>query len=406
MADLELKPYLISFSVTARCDLSCPHCFMDAGSSQEELGFEEIERILTEVARFSPYSMLILTGGEPLLRKDIYSLVELASRLGFVTVLGTSGRFLSRDAAERLSERGLKGVSVSVDSVSPGYHDSFRGSPGSWERALEALRISRELGIDTQMNVTLTDRNADQVEELVELGVELRVRAVNFFFIVCTGRAARSFISVETYGELLRRIAELSLREKRLIVRARCAPHAFRFFPQEGIPVGGGTRGCPAGRFYVRIDHQGVLYPCPYLPVSAGSLRESTFETLWRNSPLLLRLRGEDYEGRCGVCRYRLICGGCRARALTETGNLMGSDPLCDYEPVASEDPLPPPEPEKDGAELRWTPEALERIERIPFFLKRIIVSLIERRAREEGLDTVTPEFLERVRRAFHDGDS
>jgi len=379
---------------------------MDAGNSREEMEPEEIEGILREIARFSPYSMLILTGGEPLLRKDIYSLVKLSSQLGFVTVLGTSGRFLTKEAVERFSESGLRGISVSVDSVNPDYHDSFRGSPGSWERALKALRISREFGIDTQMNVTLTDGNADQMEELVELGVQLGVRAVNFFFIVCTGRAAKSFISVETYGELLRKIAELSLREKRLIVRARCAPHAFRFFPAEGIPVGGGIRGCPAGRFYVRIDHRGTVYPCPYLPVPAGNLRESSFESLWKNSSLFLKLRSEDYGGRCGICRYRLLCGGCRARALTETGDLMGSDPLCDYDPPSFEDPLLPPEPVADGAQLRWTPEALERIERIPFFLKKIIVPLIERRAREEGLDTVTPEFLERIRRTFYGGDS
>ncbi len=407
MAVLETKPYLISFSVTARCDLSCPHCFMDAGCSEDELTLGEIERILAQVADATPDSMLILTGGEPLLRRDILEIVETASGLGFIPVLGTSGRFLKEDLAERLREKGLKGVSVSVDSVDPEHHDSFRGSPGSWRRAVNALRVSRAAGIETQMNVTLTDSNADQLEELIELGVDLGVKAVNFFFIVCTGRASRSFISTETYGELLVKIGELSLKERRTIVRARCAPHVYRFFPERGLPVGGGTRGCPAGRYYLRIDHRGILYPCPYLPVPVGDLRSSPFPELWNSSPVLRKLREESYGGSCGLCKYRLICGGCRARAFTETGDLMGGDPLCDYTPSGVEEPVPLKTEEKEeGFELEWTPSARERIERVPFFLRRIIIPMIERRAKEEGLKTVTPEFLERVRRAVYGGDT
>jgi len=171
MAGLEFKPYLVSFSVTARCDLSCPHCFMDARRNSAELTLREVKEILRELAEFSPYSLLILTGGEPLLRGDIREIVSFSSQLGFVTVLGTSGRFLSRELANALAQEGLRGVSVSVDSADPQYHDSFRGSPGSWKGALSALQNAREAGIETQMNVTLTDQNADQLEDLIELGI-------------------------------------------------------------------------------------------------------------------------------------------------------------------------------------------------------------------------------------------
>ncbi len=406
MESIALKPFLISLSVTDRCDLSCPHCFMEAKLRSEDLPFSEMERILRNLAVFNSQAMLIITGGEPLLREDIDSIVALASDLGFITVLGTSGRFLTLKKAEILKGKGLKGISVSVDSVNPNFHDNFRGSPGLWKRAIEALKIAKALGIETQMNVTLTDQNADQLEDFVKLGLDLGVKAVNFFFIVCTGRAAKSFIKVNTYGDLLKRLQEISLKESRVFVRARCAPHLYRFFPEKKLTVGGGMKGCPAGRHYVRIDSFGNVYPCPYLPISVGSIRNTPFKEIWESSPVLEQLRKNTYGGKCGLCRYRQLCGGCRARAFSTFGDIMAEDPLCDYEPQGKEDILVLEEKERTSFKLEWTKEAKERMESIPLFIRGIVISIVEQKAREEGIRKITPDFLKRIRRSFNEENS
>jgi radical SAM protein with 4Fe4S-binding SPASM domain len=395
-----LKPYLVSFSLTSRCPLSCPHCFTDAGREGYDMPMEEVRRVLRDLRDLSPFSMVILTGGEPLLRDDLEEIVSLSSGLGFVTVLATTGLGFSRERLERLKEAGLKGVSVSLDSADPEFHDGFRGVKGSWERAVEVLKACAEAGVDAQINTTLTDQNVDQIERIRDLALELGVRVLNFFFIVCTGRAARSFISVENYGKALRKIGELSVKERRIMVRPRCAPHVYRFFPDHGLPVGGGTRGCPAGRFYLRIDERGRVYPCPYTPLAVGDLRRESLSWIWESSEVLKKLRSEDYSGRCGVCKFRVLCGGCRARALTESGDLMGEDPLCDYRPSGTEEPIRYEVNAGEGFELVWSEEAKERIRRVPLFLRSIVVKLVERMAKEEGVREITPEFLEKVRRS------
>ncbi len=394
-----VKPYLLSLSVTSRCPLDCPHCFMDARRQGHDMHPEMVAKVLGDLKDLNPFTMVIITGGEPMLRKDLEDIVKLSSDLGFVTVLATTGIGFSEERGKRLVEVGLKGVSVSVDSVDPHFHDSFRGVKGSWKRAIETLKICKDLGLETQINTTVTDQNLDQIEEIRDLAVDLGVKILNFFFVVCTGRAVRSFISSERYEEALRRIGNLALRERRVMVRPRCAPHIYRFFPEFDLPVTGGTRGCPAGRFYLRVDERGRVYPCPYLPVVVGDISRETLREVWEGSEILKTLRGEDYSGRCGLCRFRLICGGCRARALTETGDLMGEDPLCDYEPEGTEEPVPVTDHGDDSFTLPWSEEARERIRRVPLFLRRVVIRIVERMATEEGVDVITPEFLEKVRR-------
>ncbi len=372
---------------------------MEAKRNPTDVEIESITDILTRLRQISDESMLIITGGEPLLREDIDEIIRIASDKGFITVLGTGGVPGSGERMGILKRKGLRGVSVSLDSPEPQYHDTFRGSPGSWKTAMQTLESAKEAGLETQINVTLTDGNWQSVEDMVELGVRLKVKAVNFFFIVCTGRASKTFISTRNYGEALKKIIDLSLRERRVMVRPRCAPHVYRFFPKRNIPVMGGMRGCPAGRYYIRVDHRGNVYPCPYMPVSVGNILREDPEDIWFKSPLLQKLREENYSGKCGVCEFKFVCGGCRARALTDLGNPMGSDPLCDHEPQREES-IFLSDTGKVEMSLKWSKEAVERVERIPLFIRSIVINIVEKKAKEEGLKEITPEFLEKVRRA------
>ena len=394
-----MRPFLVSLSVTSKCPLSCPHCFAEAGPRGTDMPPGMVKRVLDQIRDISPFSMVIITGGEPLLRDDVEEIVSWTAEAGLVPVLATTGIGFSEERGRRLKDAGLSGLSVSLDSASPGFHDRFRGVNGSWERAVDALKVGRSIGLETQINATITDENAEEIEDLVDLGADLGVRAVNFFFVVCTGRASRTFVSADVYPKVLERISRMAVSERRVMVRPRCAPHIYRFFLDRGIPVGGGTRGCPAGRFYLRIDELGRVYPCPYMPLPVGDLRKENLEEVWEGSEVLRTLRTENYSGRCGVCRFRVVCGGCRARALTETGDLMGEDPLCDYIPEGIEDPVRPETKEDQGFRLRWTEEARKRIEKIPLFLRSVVVRIVERVAEEEGVEEITPEFLEKVRR-------
>ncbi len=394
-----MRPFLVSISLTSRCPLSCPHCFAEASPKGTDMPPDTVKRVLYQIKRLSPFSMVILTGGEPLLREDLEEIVSWIAEAGLFPVLATTGIGFSEERGKRLKDAGLSGLSVSLDSASSGFHDRFRGVKGSWERAVETLKVSRSIGLETQINATITDENAEEIEDIVDLGAKLGVRAVNFFFIVCTGRAMRTSVSTRVYPKVLERISRIALSEKRVIVRARCAPHIYRFFPEKGLPVGGGTRGCPAGRYYLRIDELGRVYPCPYMPLPVGDLKKENLEEVWERSEVLRTLRTENYSGRCGICRFRVLCGGCRARALTEVGDLMGEDPLCDYRPEGVEEPVRPETGEGRSFKLRWTEEAKRRIEKVPLFLRSVVVRIVERVAEEEGVSEITPEFLERVRR-------
>jgi radical SAM protein with 4Fe4S-binding SPASM domain len=198
---------------------------------------------------------------------------------------------------------------------------------------VNALRAAKEEGLETQLDITLTDRNWKEIDGFVEFGAGLGVRAANFFFLVCTGRAMKTTLSTENYDSALRQITTVSARERRLMVRARCAPHIYRMLHQGGFPVSTGTRGCLAGRSYMGIGPEGNVSSCPYMSLSVGNIKEQSLTDLWENSPILNQLRQGVYHGRCSVCEYKEICGGCRARALAINNDLLGEDPLCTYEP-------------------------------------------------------------------------
>lgn len=395
----EYKPYLVSWNLTGRCNLFCPHCYLDANSRlempREELSTEEARFVIDELSYLNSHIMLIMSGGEPMLREDIFEIVRYASDAGFVVVMGSNGTRLTKENLRLLKDAGLKGVGISVDSHDLRYHDSFKGVDGAWDMAISALKNAKDIGIETQMDVTLTDKNIHEIWELIELGVSLSVKVVNFFFLVCTGRAMRTDISGYNYEGALRRIARLSLSEKRVMVKARCAPHIYRLLYEEGLDISEGTRGCLAGRHYMRIDPEGDVTPCPYMPVRVGNIREGSLVNIWEDASPLNLLRRGDYKGRCGICEYIDVCGGCRARALAEKGDLMEEDPLCVYRPSGGERARTK---SNFQSELIWDEKAKNRIRNVPIFMKTMVIRVIESKAKEMGMNVVTSELIDEIK--------
>ncbi len=417
MGAIENKPYIVSWNLTRRCNLLCPHCYIDSnsinpaslppsvrgdmGGANAELTKDEAKFVIDELSSLNNRLMLVLSGGEPMLRTDIFDIVEYASHSGFITVLGSNGTLLTGENIKLLKDSGLKGVGISIDSIVPESHNSFRGFSGAWELSMSALRNSRKEGLETQLDVTLTDQNWKEIDGFVDLGAALGARAVNFFFLVCTGRAMRTDISTENYDSAIRYTATISSKERRLMVRARCAPHIYRILYQDGFPLPAGTRGCLAGRSYMRIDPEGNVTPCPYLPLPIGNIKDRSLPSLWEDSPILEQLRNGAYKGRCGTCGYREICGGCRARALLKDGELMGEDPLCAYEPAGGEKIALT---DAFGTDLLWDDRARERINKIPVFMRGMIIRIIEGKAKGRGINIITSELIDEIKTAGYHG--
>ncbi len=333
-----------------------------------------------------------------MLREDIFEIVEYASESGFITVMGSNGTLLTEERLMALKKAGLKGIGISIDSTLPEYHDSFRGMKGTWEMSINALRSAKRVGIETQIDVTLTDSNWEEIDKFVLTGIELGAKAVNFFFLVCTGRAMRTEISTRNYARALERIAELAMKEKKIMVRARCAPHVYRTLYEKGFPISAGTRGCMAGRSYIRIDPEGNVTPCPYMSLNIGNIKEQSLTTIWEHAKELKILREGRYRGRCGICEYSEICGGCRARALVEKGDILEEDSLCDYEPKGRAELFLNKEFE---SELLWDDEAKERITKVPLFMKRMVIRIIEERAKQNNIRVITSEFIDSIKKLF-----
>lgn len=373
---------------------------MDATSRLEEnsseLTVQEARLVIDELSYINDRLMLVLSGGEPLLRKDIYEIVEYASSGGFITVLGTNGILLTKERVKLLKGAGLRGVGVSIDSVNPNEHDRFRGSEGAWELSVSGLRYAREAGIETQIDATLTDRNYQEIDSFVEFGVGLGVKAINFFFLICTGRAMKTDISTDIYETALNSVAKKIIKERRLMVRARCAPHIYRILYEEGYSIPPGTRGCLAGRSYMRIDPEGNVTPCPYMPLVIGNVRNLSLIEIWGGSPHLKLLREGNYKGRCGLCEYTEICGGCRARAYIEKKDIMEEDSLCTYVPSGREKVYIKMD---ESSDVRWDEKAKERIKNIPTFMQNMIVRMIESKAKERGINIITSEFIDELKK-------
>jgi radical SAM protein with 4Fe4S-binding SPASM domain len=350
--DMPGKPRIISWNVTLRCPLNCAHCYINAGERDTPgvLSTSEAYGVIDQIYE-TGRPVVILSGGEPLMREDIFDIARYGTARGLRMAMGTSGFLFSPDTAPDLCEAGIKKVAISIDSANPQVHDTFRGRRGSWDRAVQALRWCRKAGMDVQINMTVRDCDVSRVDDVVTLGTSLGVRDYQIFFIVATGRAGASrpgsplawehFIS-----QVLRRYQSCDVN-----IRPTCAPQFRRIADQLGIRNSTWGRGCIAGIHYCRIYPTGDVTPCPYLPVIAGNVRKTPFLKIWNDSEVFAALRDPSrVTGKCHLCTYASVCGGCRARAYGKNtavtdgcggmvrpadpeGELCGSDPWCAYEP-------------------------------------------------------------------------
>ncbi len=393
---MEPVPSVISWNVTGRCNLRCKHCYIDASTAMPgELSTAEALRILGEIAEVNRETVLILSGGEPLCRCDVDELVARAAALGMTPVLGTNGTLLTVERARALTERGLAGVGISLDSLVPSRHDEFRGLKGAWRATIGGIDCARRAGLDVQIQMTLTRDNLEELPQVVRFSRAVGARVLSVFFLVCTGRGQGLVDLTPDEHECALRFL-LGERGDGVMIRPRCAPTFRRLLAQvkpDSILLKSDAGRCLAGKSYCRITPDGAVTPCPYMPVTAGRLREHPFGEIWRSAPLLEALRNPVLRGRCGNCEYRDLCGGCRARAFASSGDALAEDPWCTYVPETD-----PPVPRDEETDVTWTVEAKSRLEKVPFFARGVVRSVVEAFARRQGHATVTRELVDRAR--------
>ncbi|HET6616635.1 MAG TPA: SPASM domain-containing protein, partial [Gemmatimonadota bacterium] len=307
-----------------------------------------------------------------------------------------------------LKAAGVSGVAVSIDSLDSAYHDRFRHGAGSLEQTLTAIERLRKEALDFVVQTTVTRGNVDEIPRLVAWSAEKGAVSFNCYFVVATGRAEgmRGLTPLQN-DEVLAELVRLSGEYRgRMMVRSKCQPqimrHAHATDPESGF-LDYATR-CPCGVQYCRITPDGKVTPCPYMPVEAGDLASASFGEIWRGSPVFGQLRTADLGGRCGRCEYRVVCGGCRARAYAELGDWLAEDPACAYEPTGRE-PLVMPRSVTYGSRaeraLPWSAAAEERMRRVPGFVRAVVTARVETYAAERGYALVTEDVIDEVRSAL-----
>ena len=403
-------PHVVAWNLTRRCNLECAHCYISAGpheSATSELQTEECLRIVDELLAVNPAPMIILSGGEPLLRDDLTQIAANASHRGATVVVGTNGTLLTDERIAALKDAGVRGVAVSIDSLRPTYHDNFRHGKGSLEDTLAALGRLRAQRVDFIVQTTATKGNRAELERLAQWSAEQGAVAFNCYFLVATGRGAGlSDLAPAEYEAVLADLARWQRQYRgQMMIRAKCAPHFMRHVHalDPDSPILNYQTRCPCGTQYCRITPDGKLTPCPYLPEVAGDLRAQSFGEIWRSSALFRQLREGTLGGKCGRCEYQKLCGGCRARAFALEGDVLAADPSCTYEPrgIAVIEPGSVGYGSDFTPALTWSAAARSRLDRIPSFVRSVVAKRVEDWARERGLQEITPELLSEIRSAM-----
>lgn len=319
--------------MTNKCNLRCEHCYRDAGTEAErELDTAEGKALLDEIAK-AGFKLMVFSGGEPFMRDDILELTRHAASLGLRPVYGTNGTYLTRQMAKDILDAGGASVAISLHMVDRDRLDSFMGVPGAFDKAIEAMKVCSEVGLPFQVNTTVFERNIDEVEEVCDLAKELGAKSHHVLFLVPTGRAEdieEETLREKEYERLIRKLLK-KRKDLEFDIKPTCAPQFMRIAKQMGIDTGRYTRGCLAGVSYCSIIPNGDLWPCPYLPMKLGNVRETPFSELWAENPVFQRMRSMDYSGKCGSCEFKRACGGCRARSYFYYDDYMADEPWCAY---------------------------------------------------------------------------
>lgn len=353
-----IKPrlQLVAWELTRSCNLFCAHCRGSASDSQYtgELSTEECFRLIDQILEVGK-PILILTGGEPLVRRDVLAIAKYAVAKGLRVVMGSNGTLITEKLATELKDVPISRIGISLDFPKAELQDDFRGQAGAFEAAMAGIANARRAGIEIQINSTITRLNVDYLDELLSLALGVGAVAFHPFMLVPTGRG-KGLKSVELppqqYEETLNWIYDKQLElGDRMFFKPTDAPHYLRVVKQrqrqnQGMerpqpaaghnPANSITRGCLAGVGFCFISYRGKVKGCGYLDVEAGDIKKGNFSQIWSDSPLFCNLRDlSNLKGKCGVCEYRKICGGCRARAYETTGDYLEAEPYCIYEPAA-----------------------------------------------------------------------
>lgn len=337
MSKKAIKPRLIAFEVTRRCRYSCRHCRANASiTSDEELTTKDCKRILKAVAKFSK-CMIILTGGEPMEREDIYELTRYGRKQGLRPVLATCGYRIDEKSIVRLKKAGIRTLSFSLDGASAETQDRFRGSKGAFDSVIKAAEIARKARVRFQINTTISKVNVDEIAGIVELTKRLGAYCFNAFILVPTGRGkqmADEILDPVEYEAVLNELLQLKL-ESKIKVRVTCGPQFARICKQaEAKGLTEEVSGCMGGKGFGFVSYRGDVQICGFLNIPAGNLIENGFNfgRIWQESEFLKEIRNvSDYKGNCRICEYAGLCGGCRARAYAMSGDYLASDPVCEF---------------------------------------------------------------------------
>ncbi len=363
-------PRLVFWETTAGCNLECVHCRrLDVSRElmQNDLSTAESVRLIDQIAAVGR-PILVFSGGEPLMRPDLFDLAAYARSRGLMTALATNGTLIDRNLAARIAAAGFDRVSVSLDGADADTHNQLRGQPGSFERAMDALGYLRAVGVPTQVNCTIARHNQHQLADMVRLGEQMGVVAVHYFLLVPVGCgeqiAEDQMLDAHEVEERLLEVWHLE-QATTLQIKATCAPHYYRILRQQGkaLRQSGGhpgprpahpgghapshpgdadpsrlhtvTRGCLAGTAVCFISHDGQVFPCGYLPLPAGDVRREEFAQIWHQSTVFADLRDpEKLTGKCGLCEFKYVCSGCRARAFYQYGDFLAEEPFCEFQPA------------------------------------------------------------------------
>ncbi len=341
-------PRLIAMEVTRTCNLHCKHCRADAGdkSFDNELTKEEIFQILKNISSFAS-PIIILTGGEPMSRNDIYEIASYGTSLGLTMVMAPCGSLIMSESVKKIKKSGIKGISLSLDAANRKSHDEFRGQEGSFDMAVNAAKIAKAHGLEFQINSTIHKNNAKNISEILNLAISLGAKAFHPFLLVPTGRAkdlAGQELSPKEYEEILIWLCDQNKMNNPILIKPTCAPHYARIKMQRDS-VGSETKhphlhghgtgmSCMGGQAFAFISHTGKIQTCGFLDIEAGDLRKEqyNFKHIWDKSPLFLDVRDpQKYKGKCAQCEFLRACGGCRARAYERSGDYMQAEPCCIY---------------------------------------------------------------------------
>jgi heme b synthase len=348
---MNFEPKWIAWEITRRCNLNCVHCRSSSKldiAGHPDCSLEEAKRMLDDIKSYAD-PVMVLSGGEPLLRPDVFDIASYGTDLGLRMCLATNGTLVTEETCRNIKESGIKMVSLSLDGSTAEVHDNFRNQLGAFEGTMNAIRLFNEHGIQFLINSSFTKRNKTEATKIYELVKKLGATAWYLFMIVPTGRGEdimEELIPESEYEDILNWHYDMEREEQEMLVRPTCAPQYYRIVLQRSKAEGekfkrrslkfstGGSKGCLAGQLICLVDVDGNVLPCSYFPKSGGNIREQSFQDIWEKSELFLELRNfKGYKGNCGRCEYVNVCGGCRARSYAMTGDYLAQEPFCSYQP-------------------------------------------------------------------------